>query len=65
MSLAMFPLFDNLEEPDDAKVLGLWIFTCAASLVHRLAYNDDDVAFKMGRRLGKRVGGSAYRRLGK
>ena len=33
-------------------------------LVYRLAYNGDGVAFKMGRRLGKRVGGSAYRRIG-
>jgi hypothetical protein len=30
----------------------------------RLAYNGDVVAFKMGRRPGKRVGGSAYRRIG-
>ena len=33
-------------------------------LVHRLAYNGDVVAFKMGPRLGKRVGGSAYWRIG-
>src|ERR1700687_1730244 len=32
--------------------------------VYRLAYNGDVVAFKMGRRLGKRVGGSAYWRIG-
>jgi len=32
--------------------------------VYRLAYNDDVVAFKMSRRLGKRVGGSAYWRIG-
>jgi hypothetical protein len=31
--------------------------------VYGLAYNGDVVAFKMGRRQGKRVGGSAYRRL--
>ena len=33
-------------------------------LVYRLAYNGDVVAFKMGRRLGKRVGGSAYWHIG-
>jgi len=33
-------------------------------LVYRLAYNGDVVAFKMGRRLGKRVGGSACWRMG-
>jgi hypothetical protein len=33
-------------------------------LVYRLAYNGDVVAFKMGRRLGKRVGVLAYGRLG-
>ena len=33
-------------------------------LVRRLAYNGDFVAFKMGRRQGKRVGGSAYWRIG-
>src|ERR1700687_3065037 len=32
--------------------------------VYRLAYNGDVVAFKMGRRLGKRVGGSACWRIG-
>jgi hypothetical protein len=32
--------------------------------VYRLAYNGDVVAFKMGRRQGKRVGGSAYWRIG-
>ena len=31
--------------------------------MYRLAYNGDVVAFKMGRRQGKRVGGSAYWRL--
>ena len=31
--------------------------------LYRLAYNGDVVAFKMGRRQGKRVGGSAYRRI--
>jgi hypothetical protein len=36
----------------------------ARLLVYRLAYNGDVVAFKMGRRLGKRVGVLAYRRLG-
>jgi hypothetical protein len=35
-----------------------------AGLVYRLAYNGDVVTFKTGRRLGKRVGGSAYRRNG-
>jgi hypothetical protein len=34
-------------------------------LVYRLAYNGDVVAFKMGRRLGKRVGVLAYGRLGR
>ena len=34
------------------------------ALVYRLAYNGDVVAFKMGRRQGKRVGGSAYWRIG-
>jgi hypothetical protein len=33
------------------------------ALVYRLAYNGDVVAFKIGRRQGKRVGVSAYRRL--
>ena len=33
------------------------------ALVYRLAYNGDVVGFKMGRRQGKRVGGSAYWRL--
>jgi hypothetical protein len=33
-------------------------------LVYRLTYNGDVVAFKMGRPLGKRVGGSAYWRIG-
>jgi hypothetical protein len=33
-------------------------------LVYRLAYSGDVVAFKLGRRLGKRVAGSAYRRVG-
>ena len=28
--------------------------------MYRLAYNDDVVAFKIGRQLGKRVGGPAY-----
>ena len=32
--------------------------------MHRLANNGDVVAFKMGRRLRKRVGGSAYWRIG-
>jgi hypothetical protein len=32
--------------------------------VYRLAYNGDVVAFKMGRRPGKRVGGSAFWRIG-
>jgi hypothetical protein len=32
-------------------------------VVYRLAYNDDVVAFKMGRR-GKRIGGSAFGRMG-
>jgi hypothetical protein len=32
--------------------------------VCHLAYNGDVVAFKKGRRLGKRVGGSAYWRIG-
>ena len=31
--------------------------------MYRLAYNGDVVAFKMGRRQGKRVGVLAYRRL--
>ena len=34
------------------------------ALVYRLAYDGDLVAFKMGRRQGKRVGGSAYWRIG-
>ena len=34
------------------------------ALVYRLAYNGDVVAFKIGRRQGKRVGVSAYRRIG-
>ena len=34
------------------------------ALVYRLAYNGDVVGFKMGRRQGKRVGGSAYWRIG-
>ena len=34
------------------------------ALLYRLAYNGDVVAFKMGRRQGKRVGGSAYWRIG-
>src|SRR5271165_972423 len=33
------------------------------NLVYRLAYNGDFVAFKMGRRQGKRIGGSAYWRI--
>ena len=33
-------------------------------LGYRLAYNGEVVAFKMGRRQGKRVGGSAYWRFG-
>jgi hypothetical protein len=33
--------------------------------VYRLAYNSDGVAFKMSRRLEKRVGGPAYWRLGR
>ena len=32
-------------------------------MVYRLAYNGDVVAFKMGRR-GKRIGGSAFGRMG-
>ena len=34
------------------------------ALVYRLAYNGNVVAFKMGRRQGKRIGGSACRRIG-
>jgi hypothetical protein len=38
-------------------------FRASWSVVYRLAYNGDIVAFKMGRQ-GKRVGGSAYWRIG-
>src|SRR5580704_16902281 len=38
-------------------------FRASWSVVYRLAYNGDVVAFKMGRQ-GKRVGGSAYWRIG-
>ena len=34
------------------------------ALVYRHGYNGDVVAFKMGRRQGKRAGGSAYWRIG-
>jgi len=46
------------------KVATLECYFGDRTLVNRLAYKGDVVAFKMGRRLGKRIGGSAYWRIG-
>jgi hypothetical protein len=56
------------DAPERVRRVHIWFFTKDSmrevTLVYRLAYNGDVVAFKMGRRLGKRVGGSAYWRIG-